>query len=94
MTVSVGHVSNLPIFFLYVVKKESSVTKKTRYHPSVQKRVEFQQSNLRTTTCYNAIFLTFEQVFIHCDYIILLSVSNPYFNHKTLQNTSTRLKHF
>ena len=66
----VVHVSDLPISFLYVVKKESSITEECGTIP-VGKNL-FNFNKITTTIYYNVIFSTFEQVFAHCDYIPLI----------------------
>lgn len=87
----VSHVLDLAISFLYVFKKESSLTKECSTIPVGKTLFNFNKLSL-ATTCYNVIFLTFEQVFDHSDCILLVMANNSYFNHKAVY--ASTLKHF
>ena len=58
-------------FHFCMLLKDILHNKRTWYYPIGQKIVRFQQNNIRKITCYNVFFLTFEQVFGHCDCILL-----------------------
>ena len=68
-----------PFPFLFVVKKGLSVTKERGTIPVC--KTLFSLS--KVTEQRRVIFMTFEQLIVHCDYIILITERDLYFNRKT-----------